>query len=100
MKPILTAFFLIFVYLQYRLWIGDGSIAALVQLQDEIEKQSAENAHLQERNRLLAAEVFALKNDADAIEERARTDLGMIKKGETFFMVLQPASNKTSHNTL
>lgn len=100
MKPILTALFLIFVYLQYRLWIGDGSIAALVNLQDEMEKQSAENARLQERNRLLTAEVFALKNNADAIEERARTDLGMIKKGETFFMVLQPASSKKSHNTL
>lgn len=100
MKPILAALFLIFVYLQCRLWIGDGSIAALVQLQDEIEKQAAENAHLQERNRLLTAEVYALKNDADAIEERARTDLGMIKKGETFFMVLQPASDKKSLKTL
>lgn len=100
MKAILVIFFLVFVYLQCRLWIGDGSIAALVRLQNEIEKQSEENAHLKERNRLLAAEVFALKNDADAIEERARTDLGMIKKGETFFMVLQPASHNTSRNTL
>lgn len=100
MKAILTALFLIFIYLQCRLWIGDGSMAALVRLEDSIEKQSAENSQLQERNRLLAAEVLALKNTTDAIEERARKDLGMIKKGETFFMVLQSAPAKKSHNSL
>ena len=100
MKPILTALVLIFVYLQYRLWIGDGSMAALVRLEAEIEQQGAENSRLQERNRLLTAEVVALKNNVDAIEERARTDLGMIKKGETFFMVLQAPPAKKSHNPL
>ena len=100
MKPILTALVVIFVYLQYRLWIGDGSMAALVRLENEIETQSAENSRLQERNRLLVAEVIALKNDVDAIEERARTDLGMIKKGETFFMVLQSPPAKKSNNPL
>lgn len=100
MKAILTALFLIFIYLQCRLWIGDGSMAALVRLEDSIEKQSAENSQLQERNRLLAAEVLALKNTTDAIEERARKDLGMIKKGETFFMVLQPPPAKKSHHPL
>lgn len=100
MKAILTALFLIFIYLQCRLWIGDGSMAALVRLEGAIEKQSAENSQLQERNRLLAAEVLALKNTTDAIEERARKDLGMIKKGETFFMVLQSAPAKKSHNSL
>jgi len=100
MKPILSVLFVVFLYLQYRLWIGDGSIAALVQLQDAIEKQDAENSRLHERNRLLAAEVLALKTDTDAIEERARTDLGMIKKGETFYMVVQPPAVKKSTNTL
>jgi cell division protein FtsB len=96
MKSLLAALFVVFVYLQSRLWIGEGSIANLVQLQGEIETQRAENARLQERNRLLAAEVLALKTNKDAIEERARTDLGMIKKGETFFMVLQPSTAKKS----
>lgn len=100
MKPILGALLLIFVYLQYRLWIGDGSMAALVRLEEEIEKQSAENSRLQERNRLLTAEVVALKNNVDAIEERARTDLGMIKKGETFFMVLQSTPATKSQKSL
>lgn len=100
MKPILGALILAFIYLQYRLWIGDGSMAALVQLQSEIEKQSEENSRLLERNRLLNAEVLALRNNSDAIEERARTDLGMIKKGETFFMVLQSPPAKKSHNAL
>lgn len=99
MKALLGVLFVVFVYLQCRLWIGEGSLANLVHLQSEIEKQSAENARLQERNRLLTAEVHALKNNSDAIEERARTDLGMIKKGETFFMVLQPdVSKKTLSN--
>ncbi len=100
MKPLLIALILIFVYLQCRLWIGDGSMAALVRLEDNIERQSAENARLQERNQLLAAEVLALRNSEDAIEERARKDLGMIKKGETFFMVLQSPPAKQPHNPL
>lgn len=88
MKWLITALILIFVYLQYRLWIGDGSYAQLANLKSEIAKQSAENARLYELNRVLAEEVMALKQDEDALEERARNDLGMIKKGETFFMVL------------
>lgn len=100
MKWLLGVLIVVFVYLQYRLWIGEGSFANLAQLQSEIEKQSGENARLEERNRLLIAEVMALRNDSDALEERARNDLGMIKKGETFFMVLQPASAKKSLGNL
>jgi cell division protein FtsB len=88
MKWLITVLILIFVYLQYRLWIGDGSYAQLANLKSEIAEQGAENARLYERNHVLAAEVMALKQEEDALEERARNDLGMIKKGETFFMVL------------
>jgi cell division protein FtsB len=97
MKWLITVLIVIFVYLQYRLWIGDGSYANLAYLKSEIAQQGAENARLQERNRVLAAEVTALKQDEDALEERARNDLGMIKKGETFFMVLS-ADSKSSGN--
>lgn len=75
--------------LQYRLWVGEGSLADVARLEDEIQRQQAENDQLRERNRILAVEVDNLKNGLDSIEERARNDIGMIRKGETFFMVLK-----------
>lgn len=76
------------VLLQYPLWIGNGSVWAVWQLHREIAAQTQENAQLRERNRTLAAEVVDLKNGLAAIEERARIELGMIKRGETFFQVI------------
>ncbi|WP_028886109.1 cell division protein FtsB [Teredinibacter turnerae] len=73
---------------QYRLWVGEGSIADVVRLEREIARQEADNERLRERNKQLAAEVDALKTGDDAIEERARSDMGMIKEGETFFMII------------
>lgn len=57
-------------------------------LENAIAKQTAENAHLKERNQALIAEVDDLKQGLEAIEERARSDLGMIKKNETFYQVV------------
>lgn len=74
--------------LQYRLWVGDGSLANVVKLHREIARQQAENEGLRERNHLLAAEVDALKHGDDAIEERARSEMGMIREGETFYMIV------------
>ena len=78
------------VGLQYRLWIGEGSIAQRVDLERKIQQYQAENDVLRERNRILAMEVEALKNGLDAIEERAREDMGMIKKGEVFYFLVDP----------
>jgi cell division protein FtsB len=89
MKWLVLILTLMLIGLQYRLWISDGSLADMARLQQKIDTQQAENQRLQERNRILAAEVKALRNGSAAIEERARTDLGMIKKGETFYMVLE-----------
>lgn len=89
MKWLVLILTLILMGLQYRLWISDGSLADIARLQQKIDKQQVENERLQERNRILAAEVKALRSGSDAIEERARTDLGMIKKGETFYMVVE-----------
>ncbi len=89
MKWLVLILTLMLIGLQYRLWISDGSLAHMARLQQKIDTQQAENQRLQERNRILAAEVKALRNGSAAIEERARTDLGMIKKGETFYMVLE-----------
>jgi cell division protein FtsB len=76
--------------LQYRLWLGDGGISELNQLQERIEiiKQEVENHR--ERNVALEADVKDLKEGTDAIEERARQELGMIKEGETFVQVIDP----------
>ncbi len=73
--------------LQYRLWVGRGSLAEVASLERRIEQQRARIAEMRERNALLQAEVESLKHGLDAIEARARRDLGMIKEGETFYQV-------------
>jgi len=78
--------------LQYRLWIADGGMREVWHLRQEVAAQTAENTKLKERNRTLSAEVLDLKKGKSAIEERARTDLGMVGANETFFQVAdQPA---------
>jgi cell division protein FtsB len=76
--------------LQYRIWASPGGMREVWRLEKAIEAQAAENASLGERNRRLAAEVRDLKDGRQAIEERARTDLGMVKANETFFQVVPP----------
>ena len=87
--PLLTV---LLIALQVRLWVGEGSIADVVHLKQEIADQQRENEHLKQRNDIIAAEVTALKSGLGAVEERAREDLGMIKPNETFFMVVEPDS--------
>lgn len=77
--------------LQYPLWFGTGGVLAIWGINQEIEAQRAENAKLAERNRALAADVIDLKEGLAAIEERARAELGMIKKGETFYQMVESA---------
>lgn len=76
--------------LQYPLWFGDGGALRLWRLEREIAAQEAENAQLRERNAALEAEVVDLKSGLEAVEERARAELGMIKKNETFYQVVEP----------
>ncbi|PCK08936.1 MAG: cell division protein FtsB [Alteromonadaceae bacterium] len=89
MKALVFLLTLVFLSLQYRLWIGDGSIANVVSLHGKMKKQQEENGRLKTRNRFLAAEVDALKHGLDGIEARARTQMGMIKNGETFYMIVE-----------
>lgn len=81
---------LLLLALQYQLWVGDGSQAEVWGLQRAVEAQQQENAELRERNQALAAEVNDLKTAEEAIEERARLELGMIREGETFYRILEP----------
>jgi len=83
----------LFVLLQYKLWVGDGSLAEVWDLYRQGELQKQENQQLRERNQALEAEVQDLKQGLDSIEERAREELGMIKEDETFYQVIEdPAS--------
>lgn len=75
--------------LQYRLWVGEGSLAQATQLQQQIADQRGENEQLQERNRILDAEVLELKSGMETVEERARQELGMLKEGETLYQLAE-----------
>ena len=74
--------------LQYRYWVSDAGHLAVVELTERIEAEQRLNDRLARRNRLLTAEIAALKEGLDAVEARARTALGMVAQGETFFLVV------------
>jgi cell division protein FtsB len=90
MKILAAVALVLVLVLQYRLWLGDGGMREVVSLRKEIAQQHTENDKLRERNRTLAAEVLDLKKGTTAIEERARTDLGMVGQRETFYQVVAP----------
>lgn len=81
-------------WLQYRLWFGNGGKREVADLQQQVAQQKHDNSGLKQRNDALAAEVEDLKSGEAAVEERARSELGMIKPGETFYRVVetQPAA--------
>lgn len=79
----------LFVVLQVRLWSGDNGIAELRELRQDIERQQATNQQLAQRNQLLHADIHDLRNAQDAVEERARNELGLIKQDETFFRLVR-----------
>ncbi|WP_340123246.1 septum formation initiator family protein [Methylobacter svalbardensis] len=89
MKIFIALIILLIIHFQYRIWIGDGSLAEIDAYQlrlDDLKKQAEEK---RERNEALYAEVLDLRKGQEAIEERARDELGMIKEDETFFHVLE-----------
>ena len=79
------------VALQVKIWTGNGSMQVVDGLRASVSKQALENQRLQQRNDALAAEVKDLKEGEAAIEERARSELGMIKPGEKFYRVVEDA---------
>ena len=93
MRIIAVILGLLFFVLQYDLWIGEGSLRTVWHLQEDIAEQKKENNKISQRNESLVAEVNDLRKGDAAIEERARNELGMIKKGETYIQVVAP--NKT-----
>ena len=89
MKYLLFVLFAVLLFLQYRFWIAEGSYLDVAKLNQQIAKQQNENTVLRERNRILSAEVDSLKNGDATLEERARSNMGMVKEGETFFLFLK-----------
>lgn len=86
---VITIVLLIFlVLLQYRLWFGKNSVPDYLALEDEVARQKIDNDKLRQRNKLLYADTDDLKSGSEAVEERARNELGMIKNGETFFRII------------
>lgn len=89
----------ILVLLQIRLWFGEGSISTKIALDRQWESQQQINEDHKLRNRLIAQEVKSLKTNLDSLEEKARKDLGMIKEGEVFYLVIDkkqpPAIDKS-----
>jgi cell division protein FtsB len=90
MRILIAILVVLFLALQYRLWVGKGSLAEVSSLKQEIGDLQQELVSLRERNRALQAEVDDLRSGNDAIEERARSELGMIKQGEVFYQIVEP----------
>ncbi|PKG86323.1 cell division protein FtsB [Colwellia sp. 75C3] len=96
---VFTAILLILlILLQYRLWFGKNSVPDYLVLKENVVRQQSANEKLQQRNKLLFADTDDLKLGLEAIEERARNELGMIKDNETFFRLIPKESNTRNIN--
>ncbi|MCU7919797.1 MAG: cell division protein FtsB [Candidatus Thiodiazotropha sp. (ex Epidulcina cf. delphinae)] len=92
MRIVIAILIVLLLFLQYRLWVGEGSLAEVNNLEQEIKQLKQELVGLRERNSALQAEVEDLRSGQAAIEERARSELGMIKEGEIFYQVIGPSA--------
>ena len=93
LRVLLVLLVLLLAALQYKLWYGSGGQHEVASLKAQVAVQAAENRSLQARNDALAAEVADLKAGGEAVEERARSELGMVKPGETFYRVIDGAQS-------
>ncbi len=87
MRLLVFALVLVLVFLQGKLWFSDDGLRKVWRLDDQVAERSAENRALATRNAALEAEVLDLKQGLAAVEERARTELGMIAGDETFYHI-------------
>jgi len=87
MRGILLVCTVVLIGVQYSLWFGQSGYFARERLQAKVDTQAERVEVLQERNKILLAEVVALKGDNKILESRARRDLGMVKRGEIFYLI-------------
>jgi cell division protein FtsB len=88
MRVLLAILLLVLVALQLKMWFGEGGYRDVQRLAQRVEQQALENETLAQRNRELQAEVEDLRQGLEAIEERARSELGLIKENEEFYQVV------------
>ncbi|MFS2261173.1 cell division protein FtsB [Vibrio vulnificus] len=88
MRLFILVLTLLFGWLQYTLWFGKNGVSDYYTIESDIEAQQLVNTKLQARNSEMYAEIDDLKQGLDAIEERARHELGMQKEGETFYRIV------------
>jgi len=88
MRALLAILLLILILLQLKVWLGEGGFSDVRRLEQRVEEQAEENAVLEQRNRKLQAEVEDLRQGLGAVEERARSELGLIKENEEFYQVV------------
>ncbi len=93
MKFVVVVMVVLLVALQYRLWFGRGNLLEVKHLEEIKREQIEDNQRLSERNQALAAEVLDLKQGMEAIEEKARSEMGMIKNSETFYQIVDKAES-------
>ncbi len=90
MIKLVNAFLLLLlVLIHYGLWAGQSSLGVYFELKESVSQQTQENERNKARNDVLYAEINDLRNGREAIEERARNDLGMIREGEVFYRVIE-----------
>lgn len=95
MRWLLGVLLLILVFLQYRLWIAEGSLAEQNRLEREVVEQTAINKELRERNAVLEREVLELQTGNQGVEQRAREQLGLVREGETFYQFVDKEPGRT-----
>ena len=93
MKLLALALLTAIALLQYPLWLGKGSWLRVWEVDQALRAQRATNQKLQSRNAVLDAEVRDLKQGIEAVEERARSELGMVRQDEIFFQILDDTRN-------
>ena len=88
-KVLIFALLIVLMGLLSRLWLGEGSFAHVNTLQAKVSRKVAENSVKVQRNKILRAEIIELKRGLESIEEKARSEFGLIKEGETFFLLIE-----------
>ena len=89
MKILIAVLLVLIAALQYRLWLGDGGVSEIIAYQNRLDDLKQQVEEKRQRNDALYAEVVDLRKGQEALEERARDELGMIREGETFFQVIE-----------
>ena len=90
MRALIAILLLVFILLQFKLWFGEGGFRDVARLEERVAEQALRNEELMQLNSELEAEVEDLRVRLDAVEERARSELGLIKQGEEFYQVVPP----------